>query len=104
MLDNFFKLTELHNTVAIVVEFFYHFHNLFLLTLLEMIPLTQNFLNEGKFRNLELMGLSVHVVKVNFLAEFESVDIAAFILIHIVHQLYSLILRKDNADDVLQTT
>ena len=48
MLKQFFKLAQLHHTILVFIELCDEFKNFLLLSLLEMVPLTQYFLDESE--------------------------------------------------------
>ena len=62
-----------------------------------MVPLAEDLLDEGKFGDLETMRLLMQVVQADFQGELIDVDVATFVLIHVVHQLTRLILGEDHS-------
>ena len=87
----------------VLIELLDHLQDLFLLPLLEMVPLTEHFLNKGKLRDLVIMSLLVHVVKRDLLAELVLVNVSTLVFVHVVRKFTRLIFGEDDADYGLQT-
>ena len=71
--------------------------NSLLLTLLEVVPLVKNLLDECKFWDQVLVWFCVQVCQIYFLAELTAVNITAFVLIQMVYELPGLILRVEHS-------
>ena len=53
------ELAQLHDTILVFIKLVDELVNLFLLSLLERVPLTEDLFNESELRDLELVRLSV---------------------------------------------
>ena len=65
-----------------------------------MVPLAEDCFDKSELWDLVFMRLSTHTIKGDPLTELKLIDVPALILIHIVHELSSLVFREDDADDV----
>ena len=103
MLKQFFKLAQLHHTILVFIELCDEFKNFLLLSLLEMVPLTQYFLDESELWDEELVRLLMQVVQVYTLAELTLINITALVFIKQVCKRSSLIFREEDSQNASNT-